>query len=154
VRTGHLPPLVAPPSTYEGLAPRSRSEHSLRANALVPDGHAFADAESVICARALSKPRTPETKSLEGLIEADKAEFRAHDSTIKIEESKPVATADGRKLRTFEYTPTGAGSWERVAYGEEGDFYLLFTVSARSEGAYKAAQKVYEDLIERYRAKP
>ena len=131
-------------------------DHSLHydANALAPDGFTFADADAVIYARALYKPRTPEAKSLQMLIDADKADFRGRDAKIKIEESKPISTADGQKLRTFEFIPGRSGNWERVAYGEEGDFYLMFTVSARSQQAYKKAVVQYEDLLSRYRTKP
>ncbi len=124
------------------------------ANALAPDGSNFADAEAVIYALALYKPRMPETKSLQTLIDDDKAEFRARDSTIKIEEAKSITTADGQKLRSFEFVPAQTGNWERVAYGEEGDFYLVFTVSARSRDAYKKAGGAYEELLSHYRTKP
>ena len=124
------------------------------ANTLAPDGSTFADADAVLYAKALFKPRMPKTKSLEMLIDDDKADVRERDSTIKIDESKPIRTADGHELRTVEFIPAKTGNWERVAYGEEGEFYLLFTISARSEQAYKKATKVYEELVSKYRAKP
>ncbi len=45
--------------------------------AWAPDNFTFADAETVIYARAIYKPRDPETKSLDVLIERDKQHFRA-----------------------------------------------------------------------------
>jgi hypothetical protein len=142
-------------ATWEHIINDAMVVHSLHygANALAPDGFTFADADAVIYARALYKPRTPQAKSLQTLIDDDKAEFRARDSAIRIEESKPISTADGQKLRTFEFVPGQSGNWERVAYGEEGDFYLLFTVSARTQEAYNKAAGAYEELISRYRAK-
>jgi len=44
--------------------------------------------------------------------------------------------------------------WEKVSYGEEGEFYLIFTLSSRSEQGFKAALKDYELFISRYKETP
>jgi hypothetical protein len=123
-------------------------------NALAPDGSSFGDAETVMYAKALYKPRDPETKSLEALIEQDKQRFANEVPGIEIAEAPSLTTADGRKLRSFTFFPKDEGPWERVAYGEEGDFYLVFAVSSRSRKGYEAALPAYERLVERYREKP
>src|SRR6476659_7512895 len=46
-------------------------------NALAPDGRTFANAEAVIYARAIYKPRVPDVRSLDQLIENDKRDFLA-----------------------------------------------------------------------------
>jgi hypothetical protein len=63
-------------------------EHSYlyTANAQAPDGYTFANAESVIYAKALYKPRIPKTTSLEMLIKDDKEQFLSRDPNIMVSE--------------------------------------------------------------------
>jgi len=124
------------------------------ANALAPEGSTFADAETVMYARAIYKPREPETKSVEQLIENDRRDFGAHSPGIVIREAPLLVTADGQRLRSFSFVPKSAGNRERVSYGEEGDFYLIFTISSRSLDGYNASMPAYEQLIKRYRSAP
>jgi hypothetical protein len=59
----------------EGWHQDREQSYNYRANALAPDGFTFADAETVMYATALFKPRIPETRSLEMLIANDKSSF-------------------------------------------------------------------------------
>jgi hypothetical protein len=72
---------------------------------------------------------------------------------ITITETKLIVTADGKKLRSFTFFPTKQGNWERVSYGEEGEFYLVFTISSRTKMAYDRAIAAYESLVSGYREK-
>lgn len=121
------------------------------ANALAPDGHTFGDAETVIYARAIYKPRAPEVKSLAMLIEHDHGDFAKQSPGILIEEGAALETGDGRKLRSFAFTPANEGNWENVAYGEECDFYLVFTVSSRTKSGFLTAMPAYLELVARYK---
>jgi hypothetical protein len=102
-------------------------------------------------AKAVFKPREQGVKSLAEFIEKDKASFLSHDPTLSIREGDPLESRDGKRFPTFSFTPIGSGNWERVAYGEEGEFYLLFVLSARSEGAYKSSVDEYEQLVRGYK---
>ncbi|HUQ10583.1 MAG TPA: hypothetical protein VM146_09735 [Steroidobacteraceae bacterium] len=124
------------------------------ANALAPNGFTFSNAETVIYARALFKPRMPKATSLETLITDDKQELLSGNVGVRISETKALVTGDGQNLRSFMFSPEAGGNWERVSYGEEGEFYLLFTISSRTASGYKKAEPAYEELIHRYRAKP
>ena len=121
------------------------------ANALAPDGHTFGDAETVIYARAIYKPRAPEAESLAIFIERDHRDFAKNSPAIQIEEASTLTTGDGKKLRSFTFTPTADGNWEQVAYGEEGDFYLVFTVSSRTSSGLQAALPTYLKLVAQYK---
>ena len=123
-------------------------------NALAPDGSTFSTAEAVIYAQAIYKPREPETKSVQMLIDRDKKDFLAQTPDLKISEVEPLVNGDGKALRSFTRFPQTAGSWELVSYGEEGDFYLIFCVSSRSKTAYEAALSTYKDLICHYKEAP
>lgn len=122
-----------------------------RANVQVPDGFTFSNAETVIYARALYKPRNPETTSLEVLIQDDRAEFLKEDSSIEVTKVSPLKTKDGKPLETYTFFPKSKGNWEEVSYGEEGDFYLIFTISSRSHAGFLASLPVYEQYIARYK---
>ena len=128
-------------------------EHSFlySANAMAPDGSTFKNAESVIYAKATFKPRAPEIKSLEALIDHDKRDFEASVPGVSIKEVRSIATADGQRLRSFTFFPKIDGNWEQVSYGEEGEYYLIFTVSSRSRVAFDAAAGSYEKIISGYK---
>lgn len=123
-------------------------------NAIAPDGVSFDDARTVMYAKAMYKPREPQIKSLEMFIDSDHKTVRAKAPGLEIKESAPLATADGKRLRSFIFFPATGGNWEHVAYSEEGDFYVIFTVSAHSYEEYRAATSAFERLIGDYREKP
>ena len=122
-------------------------------NALAPLNASFANAETVMYARALYKPRE-EAKTLEELIARDRADFVGKNPGLEVTELEPLANADGKKMRVFSFTPPKTGNWERVAYGEEGDFFLVFVMSSRSASGRAAAVPDFEKLVREYREKP
>lgn len=130
----------------------SSAQYSM--NALAPDHATFADAETVMYARAIFKPRDPEITSIEMLIARDKKDFLAHMPGIKIQDAQSLPTADGKKFRSITFFPQGTGNWERVSYGEEGEFFLIFTISSRSKAGFDASENAYEKLIGLYQEKP
>lgn len=125
-----------------------------RSNAQAPDGFNFSNAETVIYSKALYKPRTLELTTLEELIKNDQKEFQSRDENISIKEVKPLKTGDGKIMKSFTFSPVSKGNWEQVSYGEEGDFYLIFTISSTSENGFKDGLKYYEQFISNYREKP
>lgn len=131
-------------------------EHSLHYsfNAQAPDGKTFANAEAVIYANAPYKARMPEVKSLQTLIDNDQRQFRTDFPGVKVRELDPILTAEGKPLRSFEYTPAKAGNWERVSYGEDSEFYLIFTVSSRTMTGLARALGAYEEFIHAYKVGP
>lgn len=147
----HWWPKLAPP---KGWHQDRGSSLKYESNALAPDGSSFSDAEAVIYARALSKPGTPKTLSVAMLIEEDKSEVHSQDPDMAIKPVEAIVTADGRKLPAFTFVSAVQDTWEQVAYGEEGEYYLIFTLSARNEAAYQRALPAYLKLVRSYREKP
>ena len=123
-------------------------------NAQAPDGSSFAEAETVIYAKAIYKPLVPTITSLAMLIDADRKDFLARDPKLAIGEPEALSTGDGTVLRSFTFSPGGEGNWEEVAYGEEGDFFLIFTVSSRSQAGLALTRDTYRRFIKGYRGKP
>ena len=70
-----------------------------------------------------------------------------------IAEATALKTGDGQVVRSFTYFPPKEGNWERVSYGEEGEYYLIFTVSSRTKDGYAKAVPTYESLVQRYKEK-
>lgn len=123
-------------------------------NTQAPDGFTFVNSESVIYAKAIFKPRRKNIKSLNELIESDKNEFIKNNKNLIINEVNSLTTSDGNKLKSFTFSPKVKGNWERVSYGEENDFYLIFTLSSRSKNGYSESLKDYEKFISNYKQNP
>ena len=128
-------------------------DHSFQysVNALAPDNATFANAETVMYAKAIFKPRDPEIKTIEMLIARDKKDFLRNVPGVEIREVKSLATADGKHFKSFAFSPKGSGNWERVTYAEEGEFFLVFTVSSHSKAGYDSTESTYEKLIGLYK---
>jgi len=120
-------------------------------NFLVPRGQTVASAPAVIYAKALYKPRIPEAKSLDQLIAEDKRQFTNESPGILISERTPLADGDHQAFRCLYFAPPSTGSWELVAYGEEDDFYLIFTVSGNSPRALEKAMPDFKSLLGNYK---
>lgn len=125
-------------------------------NILVPEGATFAEAETIMYARAIYKPRYEEVKSIADFMAKDRGDTAASLPGTVIAEAPALTNGDGKSIKTQTFFPPteGEGSWERLAYDEEGDFYLLFTMSAKSKAGLDAAMKDFERLIAGYKAKP
>jgi len=135
----------------DGWVHDENSSRTIGANVLVPVGGTFADAPAVIYAKALARQRMPATKTLAQLIAEDRREFARKVPGVRISEVAPIRDGEGRDLRCLEFVPAAKGSWERVAYGEEGGFYVIFTVSAQDQATLRKTVPQFEDLVARYR---
>jgi hypothetical protein len=120
-------------------------------NAQAPEGFTFENADAVIYVKAMYKANVPDVKSLERLVESDRQKFVASDPEVMVKEVDFLATQDGQKLRSFMFHSPRQGTWDRVSYGEEGQFYLIFTLSSGSIAGYQKAVAAYEQFIERYK---
>ncbi len=141
-------PKVSPPSGFFFDEAASRQT---AVKMLVPNGFTFSSAETVIYAKASFKPRIPEVKSLQALIDKDLAEFQGHDPKLIVNPGPAIKDGDNRQLQVFSFVPSAQGNWETVAYSEEGEFYLLFTISSRSKAGYEACLPLFKTMIEGYR---
>jgi hypothetical protein len=144
-------PKVNPP---DGWHFDEGSSHQLAFKALAPNGSTFSNAETVIYAKANFKPRTPETKSLESLIEQDIASFKKSESGVTVVREKPLLSGDGKPFQVVAFSPNAGGNWERVAYAEEGEYYVIFTVSSRTKEGLAQATPAFQSTIVGYRAGP
>ena len=124
------------------------------ANVQAPDGYTFHDAETVIFAKALYKPNVPDAKSLDDLIQDNKAEFLSRNPDTEISEVEMLSTKDGQQLKSFTVFPKKNGNWKRISYGEEGDYYLVFTISARTKDGFAKSIDAYKKFINDYKEKP
>ena len=119
-------------------------------NAQVPEGQSFSDAETIIYSKAVYKPRVPELKTLDSFIQNDQSEFVAKIPSIKIIERENISSSDNVQLQSFSFEPRSVGNWEQVSYMQEGEFYLVFTVSSRTELGLNNCLNAYRQFIENY----
>ena len=135
---------------------RQEMEASFRtsSNVMVLNGSNFSNSPTVIYARAIYKPRVKNIGSLSRLIENDHRDFLENVSGITIEETDNVITADGNALQSYLFTPEEEGNWERVSYGEEAEYFLIFTVSSRSEEGLNEAMAKYSEVVGSYSESP
>ena len=144
-------PKVAPPKGWHHDRPHSLNYNL---NAMAPAGESFASAEAIMYARAVKRVSDASVASIEDFIARERKSFLARTPDYTIKEDKPRLTKEGLRLRTFNFTPKSDGNWERVAYGEEDDHYVLFVVSARSKKAFERAVKPWQSMVWQYRRAP
>lgn len=141
-------PKLQPPEGWQH--DRGHSLH-YNFNALAPQGANFADAETVMYANAVYKPRASWAKTLKAYIEGDHMNFRRDSPGIAIRPAPSLKTADGKLATSWTLEPKTNGQWERVAYFEEGEYYMVFVVSSRNRAGVQANQRAFESLVSGYR---
>lgn len=123
-------------------------------NALAPIESDFATAEAVMYANAVYRPRVPAETTLGAFIDSDIQKFKADNPGLSVTELPPLKTANGKIAKLFLLKPTVQGQWERVAYFEEGDYYMVFVASSRTESGLLRVVGAHEALVSRYRETP
>ncbi|MES1189980.1 MAG: hypothetical protein ABUS47_02750 [Steroidobacter sp.] len=139
--------------TPDGYVVDDKVSHSNAVKMFVLKGKDFADSESVIYAKADYKPRLPHIKSLDEFVRSDLREFHENSADISIHDRESLSDGDGKHLVTKVFTSVHDGYWECVAYGEEGDYFLIFTVSAKSNAGLNSALPVFKKMIRQYHEK-
>ncbi|HWI82405.1 hypothetical protein [Ramlibacter sp.] len=84
-------------------------------------------------------------------IDQDLERFRSDAAGLKIGAAPKMRTADGKSVESHWLAPAERGQWERVAYFEEGDYYMAFVVSSRTEQGLLDAMPAFEELVGGYR---
>jgi len=141
-------PKVNPPKGFEFNEEASRH---FGAKMFVQSGSTFSNSESVIYAKALFKPRIPETKSLQAMIDNDISECKSNYPDLKVVQEPSLIDGNGKKIKVFSFTSSAKGSWEAVAYSEEGEYFLIFTVSSQSNKGHEASFVVFKSMLQGYR---
>lgn len=124
------------------------SSQRLGANFLIPDGVDPASAEVTIQARGFPRRGAATVTSVAQMVESDRAGAPAG---TQIKQLPDVADKDGVPFNVYSFAPAGGqGAWKAVAYSEEGDHLLAFTLSTRSKAAYDSNLPAFVSLIEKY----
>jgi len=124
------------------------SSLKLGANSLIPDGVDPASAEVTIQARGFLRVGAGAATSVSQMVESDRAGAPAGTD---VKQLSNVADKDGTPFNLYSFAPAnGQGSWKTIAYSEEGEYLLAFTLSARSKTAYEGNLPVFVTLIQKY----
>jgi hypothetical protein len=122
------------------------SSLKLAANSLIPDGVDPANAEVTIQARGIARAGGP--SSIAQMVDSDSA---AVPAGTQVKPLSDVADKDGTPFKLYSFAPAGGqGGWKAVAYSEEGEYFLAFTLSARSKAAFDGNLPVFVALIQKY----
>jgi hypothetical protein len=128
------------------------SSQKLGANSLIPDGMDPATAEVTIQARGF--PRSGGgAASVTQMVESDRAGAPAG---TEVKQLSDVADKDGTPFNLYSFAPANGpgnnsqGGWKAIAYSEEGEYLLAFTLSARSKAAFEGNLPVFVALIKKY----
>jgi hypothetical protein len=117
------------------------------ANFLIPDGADPATSEVTIEARGY--PRNGDTGSLSQLMDKDRA---AAPAGTEVSKRPDLYDKDSTPFTVVAFAPAGgqAGNWKAVAYSEEGEYLLVFSLDAKSKAAYDKNLPVFTALVQRY----
>lgn len=146
-------PKVTPP---RGWHHDEGSSRHFAFNALAPDGSTFSKAETVLYAQASYKPRIPQVKSLTAFVANDLEQQRAGSPGISISPEPALHSRNGLAFRVVRFEPGKAatGAWERVAYAEDGEYFLTFAVSSHSRAGLKSSAAAFQQLLDGYTPGP
>lgn len=135
------PKLNDPPDWHQD----QESSQRLNANFLIPDGMDPANAEVALEARGF--PRV--NNSLSQMLEKDRATAPAG---TQVKQLPDVADKDGTPFNIYSFAPPAgtSGGWKAIAYSEEGDTLLAFTLNARSQAVYESNFPIFVGLVQKY----
>ena len=62
-----------------------------------------------------------------------------------------LPTSDSTPFNLYSFAPAnGQAGWKAIAYSEEGEYLLAFTLSARSKAAFEGNLPVFVALVKKY----
>lgn len=120
-------------------------------NAMAPEDESFRDAATVMYANAVNRAQQPAAPTLDDYIRRDHQSLRDETPDLQIQPDAALPTADGKRARSWRTQPLTAGQWERMAYLEEADHYIVFVISSRNEVELKQHMAAFEALVASYR---
>jgi hypothetical protein len=125
-------------------------------NAIAPDGSTFSKAETVLYAKANYKPRSPETTTLAALIASDISRQRSEEPGLIVTHEPPMHGNAGLIFKVVRFAPAkeAAGAWERVAYAEDGDYFITLVVSSHSQRGLDSSAGTFRTLLLGYTPGP
>jgi len=139
-------PIVDPPPGW--VRDEDAGAH-LKFNAFARKGEDFTRADAVLYANAVYRRNAEPT--LAAQIAADKDRILKNDPRSRIFEAPSTQNADAKRLVTFRFVPSQSDdSWETVAYDEEGDYYLRFVLSARTQQAHDKTLDAFAAFVRGY----
>jgi hypothetical protein len=149
-------PKLQIPTGWEGDPYNSQV---LRVNVLVRKGEAFRTADAVMHAQAVPKASFNSLAELQG---SYKERVLCCHPKVLVVRGASISNVTGARVETTRFVPTGkawsheqekysAWNWERHAYAEEGAYWIVFSLSARSKTGYRKADKDFEQLVRNYK---
>lgn len=144
-------PKVSPPKGWHHDRPNSLNYNF---NAMAPEGSSFSNAEVVLYARAVKKVSDANVRTLEEFMARERASFLKRAADYAIRDEKPLVSREGASMPVRSFVPKTDGNWERVAYLEDNDHWLIFVASARSRKGLEGVLGSFQAMAWQYRRGP
>jgi hypothetical protein len=90
-------------------------------------------------------------KSLEEFVEGDVKRFREGSPSLKVADGPALKPGGGQRVLVKRFSGDGNGNVESVAYVEEGEEFLLFVLTARTQKDFDASASAFDQLVSSYR---
>lgn len=124
---------------------------NMSSNVLLPRGTTFSNAPSIIYGRAFYDPDKKTRGTLSGFISDDVVKFRKSRAQLVVQEIHPgLTTLRHHSLRTFDFS-YGPGTYDETCYGQEGDFWLIISLSSQTKRAFKRDKATFRRVIAAYK---
>jgi len=118
-------------------------------NAFVPKGQTFDKAPAIFYARASYRP-APSKETLAEFIRGSQQDFREARPGVAIVKVADVIDGRKQKLPTYRFRPSKSGDWETVAYGKDGDYMLIFALSAKTRADHDRQLPKFAGFVRSY----
>jgi hypothetical protein len=141
-------PVLKPPPGWQTDRERNLTYY---VTFLTLEGQPRHHTEVLIYAQALAKSRFKDARSLDAFIRKVQKNYPNSHPPLVAKPAEPIRTADGKLVQTWRLIPKGYGRWERVAYFEEGDLYMAFTIGAETAEDLARHEHSFEYLLREYR---
>lgn len=133
----------------EGWQEQEEAGQELECLVLVPKKEKKVS-ETMIYAMAIHKDKPGQ--SLSSFIEDDIAHFKTNNKKGLVKEADPLKTVKGLvKVYEFSYPYKEKHFNQAVAYAEDGEYFVTFTLTGKSPAAYKMGKAAFALVLSSYK---
>ena len=143
-------PIVDAPA---GWVKDEQASHYFKFNAIARQGEVFTEADAVMLVQSIYRRNAAPT--LAEHMNESRTKYLDQNRSAKVVAGKPVTNADGKRLETLVYAPAGTeDDWQTIAFDEEGDYYLVFALIARTRAGHDKSLPALVELVRGYSKTP
>jgi hypothetical protein len=108
------------------------------------------DESVTISAVARERSDTPGLYTLKMYVDAYVSHFAQPDVGSEVRESESIKTSNGSSMRSIYFRDRKTNNFSLEAFGEEGDYYVMFSIESRDELLIERYKKDFIRTVESY----